>query len=244
MRPARRQLGFTIIELTLAMSFISILLLAITMTAIQAGKIYNRGIILRSVNSAGRDISDTLRRDFLQTDSRQVSVSGVDNEAVLTMSDGGNEVGGRFCLGYYTYAWNLPRVMDENLTTQGVVVDHNDKPVNFVRFVDPSASFCEPDSLGRYPRKVEATSSPTYLLKTQSNNGEVVLSIHSLSIQPIVRSDDKSDGVYRILFTLGTSKLEEIDTIDQSCKAPIDNQSNIEFCAVNQFNMVARTNGQ
>ena len=67
----RRSTGFTIIELTLAMAFISVLLLSIVMTAIQAGRIYNRGAVLRSVNQAGRDVSDTLRRDFLQTNAKR-----------------------------------------------------------------------------------------------------------------------------------------------------------------------------
>ena len=48
--------GFTLIELMLAMSFISVLLLSIAMVGIQAGKMYSRGIVLRDVNKAGRDI--------------------------------------------------------------------------------------------------------------------------------------------------------------------------------------------
>jgi prepilin-type N-terminal cleavage/methylation domain-containing protein len=58
--------GFTLIELMLAMSFISVLLLSIAMVGIQAGKMYSRGIVLRDVNQAGRDISDTIRRIFFK----------------------------------------------------------------------------------------------------------------------------------------------------------------------------------
>ena len=68
----RMKYGFTIIELTLAMAFISVLLISIVLVSIQAGKMYNRGIILRGVNQAGRDIDTVMRQDFLQTDSSQI----------------------------------------------------------------------------------------------------------------------------------------------------------------------------
>jgi prepilin-type N-terminal cleavage/methylation domain-containing protein len=69
--------GFTLIELMLAMSFISVLLLSIAMVGIQAGKMYSRGIVLRDVNQAGRDISDTIRRDFLQANAEKIDSTGL-----------------------------------------------------------------------------------------------------------------------------------------------------------------------
>ena len=47
--------GFTLIELMLAIAFISMLLLAIAAVGIQVGRIYTRGIVLRDVNQAGRE---------------------------------------------------------------------------------------------------------------------------------------------------------------------------------------------
>ena len=98
----RRSTGFTIIELTLAMAFISVLLLSIVMTAIQAGRIYNRGAVLRSVNQAGRDVSDTLRRDFLQTNATKIKTDdSAPTSPVLEIRDGGEVVSSRFCHGKY-----------------------------------------------------------------------------------------------------------------------------------------------
>ena len=76
---ARRTKGFTIVELSLAMTFVSMLLLAIAMTAIQAGSLYNKGLVLESVNQAGRDIGDMLRRDFMQANAVRIS-KGDDTE--------------------------------------------------------------------------------------------------------------------------------------------------------------------
>ena len=44
---------------------------------IQAGKMYSRGIVLRDVNQAGRDISDTVRRDFLQANAEKIDTTGL-----------------------------------------------------------------------------------------------------------------------------------------------------------------------
>lgn len=71
-RQCRRH-GFTLIELMLAMAFVSVLLLAIATIAIQAGKLYNRGLTLKSINQSGREIGDILRRDFLQANAGKIS---------------------------------------------------------------------------------------------------------------------------------------------------------------------------
>ena len=56
--------GFTLIELMLSMTFISILLVAIAVTIIQISNVYNRGITLKEVNQAGRSLSNELQRSI------------------------------------------------------------------------------------------------------------------------------------------------------------------------------------
>ena len=97
--------GFTLVELMLAMVFVSVLLLAIALTAIQSGRLYNRGTILRSINQAGRDISDNLRRDFLQANSQKINL-GADpadmSGNIIEHKSASGKTGGRICLGYYS----------------------------------------------------------------------------------------------------------------------------------------------
>ena len=107
-RQCRRH-GFTLIELMLAMAFVSVLLLAIATIAIQAGKLYNRGLTLKSINQSGREIGDTLRRDFLQANAGKIS--GNANSAVVMVQAGGADRSGRLCLGDYSYVWNVPKVV-------------------------------------------------------------------------------------------------------------------------------------
>ena len=90
--------GFTIIELLLAMTFISALLLAIALTIVQVANIYNRGIILKEVNQTSRAISDELESSLRS--SSTFSTEADDKRYV------NNQWGGRMCLGQYSYIWN------------------------------------------------------------------------------------------------------------------------------------------
>lgn len=234
--------GFTIVELMLAMAFISVLLLAIVMIAIQTGKLYSRGMTLRTVNSAGRDISTMLRKDFAQSDQRQVSAAS-STSAVIKVLDGGNEHSARFCLGAYSYLWNNPKVIDGGLTSSAVVIGPNNKPINFVRVVDPDGVMCRKDlATGRYPSKLTNAENITHLLKAHSDD-EVVLAVHSLEVKPGASVDESPDGLFTVDFTIGTSRLSEINT-SQQCKPPNDSAANVDYCAINKFNMIVRTNGQ
>lgn len=234
--------GFTIIELMLAMSFISVLLLAIAFTAIQVGKMYNRGMTLRSVNHSGRNIGDTLRRDFLQTDQRRITRPS-SSDAVIWVSDGGERMSGRFCLGYHSYLWNTPKAIDEDINTgNAVVMGPDGKPISFVRVIDEGGSLCRLQADSTYPNQLNEAGRVTHLLKPK-DKGDVILAVHSFSVRPIVWDSHAANSLYGLNFTIGTSKLGEINTTDQSCIPPSDGKSNIEFCAINNFDMIVRTNG-
>ncbi|PID33139.1 hypothetical protein CR969_02250 [Candidatus Saccharibacteria bacterium] len=233
--------GFTLIELMIAMAFVSVLLLAIAFTAIQAGRMYNRGMILRSVNQSGRDVSDMLRRDFLQSNRDQIVDVG--GNIVITVNDGPAQ-SGRFCLGRYSYLWNSADTIDNPAAVSSnpaVVYDDNGQPINFVRVIDENGSLCRQVD-GKYPNILSDPTRVTQILKTQSDQSDVVIAVHGVAIGLITDPADP-EGLYSIRLTLGTSKQSEINTADQTCKPPSDSLANLDFCAINKFEMIVRTNG-
>ncbi len=236
-----RPSGFTLIELMLAMAFISVLLLSITMTAIHVGKMYSRGATLRGINHAGRDVGDVLRRDFLQSDSRRVAQNGGDG-VVIEIQDAGEMMSGRFCLGRYSYLWNVPRVIDEKLSNTAIVRGPDSKPINFVRVIDDDGVLCK-EADGVYPNQLNHPERITNLLASPLDGDGVVLAIHSLRVDPVGATSGGSEALYRLQYTIGTSKLSELNTINQSCKPPTEEEANTEFCAINQFDTIVRTNG-
>lgn len=236
-----KQNGFTLIELMLSMAFISILILAIASVTVKIGSMYNRGLVLKTVNQAGRDIDNTIRRDFLQ--SRYLHIHKVDDtNSVIKIDAAGQMRSGRFCLGNYSYLWNAPEVLDNEIDGGEVVYGPDGNRVNFVRVADRGAMLCQADASG-YKNQLTADQDITHLLKSQSGGDEVVLSIHSMTVTPVVAAEGASEGLYRLQMTIGTSRLGELDTMIGQCKAPSDNQSNFDFCAINQFDTIVRTNG-
>ena len=236
-----RQKGFTIIELTLSMAFVSVLLLAIVMTSIQAGRIYNKGVVLESVNQASRDIGDSIRRDFMQSDAAHVSRTD-EPESVIILSEGGQPKSGRFCLGGYSYLWNYPSVLEAALageSVSGPVVKRGDTIINFVRVVDDGGSFCA-SSDGNYETNIGADRQLMSMLDEKGDQG-VVLAIHELGIEPVLANSNSSEALFRVNYTIGTSAQAEIN--GQQCRPPADSSANDQFCAINQFEMIVRTNG-
>ena len=225
--------GFTLIELMLAMTFISILLLSITMVGIQAGRMYSRGVVLRDVNQAGRDISDMFRRDFLQANVGKINITG------LRVPNNENWTTGRLCLGAHSYVWNNPKYLDDpSLLGANRLFKVDGNPINLVRVVDADGGLCKRDGSGRYPETVDMAKSSNLLRPISSGDGSI--GIHNVTLEKIT-SDSSREALYRLTFTLGTSKMSEIR--NSSCKAPDEAESNFEFCAINKFEMIVRTNG-
>lgn len=239
-----RRYGFTLIELMLAMAFVSVLLLAIATIAIQAGKLYNRGLTLKSINQSGREISDSLRRDFLQANAGKIS--GNANSAVVMVQAGGADRSGRLCLGDYSYVWNVPKVVSGEVKSgAGIITEvggpHSGRPINFARVIDPDGMLCQKnETTGAYMSTV-ATDKVTHLLKPAGSN-DVVLAIHQMKAARVA-GDSGADSLYRLEFVLGTSQLEAVNTANGTCKPPADNSENLDFCAINSFEMIVRTNG-
>ena len=65
--------GFTIIELSIALAFLAILLIAIITLTLTAGNMYVKGSTLKAMNQSWRDIEDMMRRDMLATDAAIIS---------------------------------------------------------------------------------------------------------------------------------------------------------------------------
>ena len=127
--------GFTLIELTFAIAFISVLLITVSLITNEIITIYRKGYAIKTVNAVGRDLIEDLTSSI--QDSPPASISSFcsrysANSAARNACDGdhGNDglysvyqqfyasikisstetktvpTGGIFCSGKYTYIWN------------------------------------------------------------------------------------------------------------------------------------------
>lgn len=228
--------GFTLIELMLAMSFISVLLIAIAMTVIQISNIYNRGITLKDVNQAGRSISAEIQRSVSESPAFSIE-PGPGSHYIQ------QDWGGRLCVGQYSYIWNYGKAIEDakgdtsKLNTYDAKINFtkSKEVLRFIKVLDPSSAYCLDTS-----KDIDPTGAVELL-----NVGEHNLAIHKFTIQSGLTAVDAKtkQQLYAISFTLGTNDQAALmydSGLNASCKPPGDAGSDIDYCSVNQFDMTIR----
>lgn len=221
----RRSRGFTLVELMLAMTFISMLLVAIAVSTIQIMHTYNRGLTVKAINQAGRDVGDRLKRDSL--------VTTLPNN-YLVEPDNNNGNLGRLCLGSYSYLW-----AEANSLRSGNGPKYSDtgEPIILARVPDRGAAYCQPDESGTYSRDVAKRQNGREVANELLQSVKNDLAVRNISVQPI-GSEVNSHQLYAITYILGTNEQDTIDTASQTCLPPAEMGSNYDFCAVNQFEII------
>lgn len=119
--------GFTMVELSIAMAFIAMLLIAITIITTSLVAIYQKGLSIKSVNGVGRNLIDEFTRAInaapsVDTTSICNSLAAGDiggcvgdsankfifqeQRSALDANGNSEQYNGIFCTGQYSYIWN------------------------------------------------------------------------------------------------------------------------------------------
>lgn len=217
--------GFTIVELTLAMTFISILLLAIVMLIFQIGDVYTKGMTLREVDRAGQVISSDVQRELNQ--------SGKNKDEVLSVL---KPTGGRLCVGTTVYAWNYGQFLHSS--TPGATINQRDgdasdkkSDIRFVKFAAGSGKYCEvaDQQSGQY---LPIPGDASELL----GEGVGDIAIHASTYNAVSLVGDQT--LYSITLRVGT----ETNSVNEGgaigCRPGLDVDET--RCAVNDFSFTAR----
>lgn len=231
----RQMTGFTIIELMLAMTFVTLLLLAIAGLTIHIGSLYNKGLTLKYVNESGGAISRDLQTTIASAPPFNADDSG-DTEQYKNVPDRG----GRLCLGTYSYAWNYPKALSGDpsypLYTEfkipgggGVI-----PKIRFIKTRDPSSSLCTNPATAAldYGEPVELLSE-----------GERELAITKFAIIEAARDGVSGQSLYAVDFSVGTANGSKFDVTGSECAPPSTTEQYEDFCGVNKFSVVVRANG-
>jgi prepilin-type N-terminal cleavage/methylation domain-containing protein len=225
----KRQSGFTLIELMLAMTFISFLLLAVALTTIQLSNIYNKGTTLQAVNQAGRAVSSSLQRDIAASEPFTVS-----DQAHYSGYTTGSK-GGRLCLGQISYLWNYGTTLNNPASGPGDLLTYagTNIPVRLARVIDPDGSYCKDLS------KIQVSSASATELLGDSATDLAIQPPFTLS-QPPNLASGAVQPLYSLSFVIGTNEQGTIDTSNATCVPPADDKNNWQFCAVNVFSFTTR----
>ena len=215
------QTGFTLVELMLSMTFISVMLVAIALCVIQMSTIYNRGETMRQVNQASRLLATNLQQTIGPADPALLDLSKVESH-------------GRLCTGRFTYVWNSLRPDGTEKFNNNQYAGTNTDPIRFIRISDPGGNYCELN--GGNTHIDRATAQPQELLA----EGDRSLRAHRFSVAPAMEGSVTKQQIYVFQILLGTENIQEIDTTSDSCLPPSDLASNQAYCSVNEFNLTVR----
>lgn len=234
--------GFTLIELMLAMTFISILLLTIALTIVQIANIYNRGTITKELNASSRSISTDL--DHTLRASGSFSLEPAANRYVS------KTWGGRLCTGQYSYIWNYGSALSSldpsrnqysgpatagNTVVTGGITRYE---ISLVKAPDAGAIYCTPNGSGGYPNV--SPVGAVELLRTGDHG--LVLHYFDVTTAPTAKDVLSSQELYKMTYVLGTNDLDALTgaTDQLACKGPGEDGADLNYCDVQKFTIVLR----
>lgn len=234
-----KQEGFTIVELMLAMTFIALLLIAIAMTTIQISNIYTRGITLREVNQAGQAVTSDLERTIAA--STPFTVAGPPGSTQYLS----NQDGGRLCTGEVTYAWNYGKAILQNRNAYNNRYSDNNGEIKMVRVKDSGGALCQRSGGSGTYQPINRSDATELLSVGRGGTGGRDLVVHSLSIRQVAESTGTRQALYQINVVVGTNNRSldddgQILTSSFACKPPSNQGSDINYCAVNNFELTVR----
>ncbi len=228
-RTARR--GFTIVELMLAMTAVTILLVFITMLVMNINSIYRKGIALKEVNAASRAIIDDMMRTIAGSPGQPVA-----GAMSRTLSDGGV-----FCTGSYSYVWKHATAS----RTSGSSVNNN---YNFrlMKLRDAGRAICA--GAEQISANISATEATELLSSAEMDLALYDLRIFTPTTNPVGGAGTFArQTFYSVTFTLGTLtgiNLEAGSIGREACHPPVGfGIDEFDYCAANKFNFAVRAGG-
>lgn len=269
----RNKKGFTLIELSLSLAFISILALAIALIISNAVASYRRGLTLNQINTVGMDIVDDMRAAIQGSSTREPKVedcSGIIGKAcdssdnlvsVVKKGDidgvGKVPVAGVFCTGEYSYVWNSGyaflgdsdkialRVYKSNDGDEvPISEDEEDWIPRLTKIADNSRSACAWFSLEKNQTKFRVVSTEKPIELISSQEGGNNLAIYDLSAKMSVAGVPMNSLFYSVSFILGTVQGGiNVNAAGNFCSPPNDFNSNFDYCAINKFNFAVQATG-
>ncbi|MDO4271937.1 MAG: type II secretion system protein [Candidatus Saccharibacteria bacterium] len=137
---AKREQGFTLIEITLATVFVAFIITILAATTINVIRSYNKGIRLSQINTAGQQL-----------------ISDINDKARYSQAATLNTSARRLCVGGVTYIWNTQQQIDNNSVGNNRYSDISGKAgyIRLARIDDPNGSYCA--NASSQPRSTDAS---------------------------------------------------------------------------------------
>lgn len=209
--------GFTIIEITLAMTFLAILMVSIATLIMRVTNIYQKGLAMRAINATGTEIIEDVTRTVgaasylvdIHSQDAELGGNGVmeyDNNYKLVEKyyydytvynenhNGKNfnvQYFGVLCTGDYSYIWNTARALDPDFTTKNFITVNGEK-VKMVRVYDREQTQCNKDKNGSVANLAKRNYLP------------VTINVPADNVVELINNDEMDLALYEFNITPAT----------------------------------------
>ena len=231
----KNESGFTITELTLAMSLLSILLFILVISSMGFINIYNKGLTLKRVNQSGSNISQELQANLRRSNENTKRYVG----GPLAPTTPVNGV----CTGNYSFIWSIYRGGTSPDTAAEALeydTDSGTQPLYFAKVKDDSKRMCGSAPPNPYLGDENQEFKATELL----GDGLVVrdpgTAANQGGLDVILGANGKLTTVILTLSTNGGEPILGDGTNRASCQGNSQEQS---FCALNTFVITTYSKG-
>lgn len=245
-RLAKDQRGFTITELSLAMSLLSVLMFILIISTMNFINIYNKGITLKRVDQSGANISRELQANLSRSD--QVVIRCANFEIPTPPATDcrntptGLAVG--LCAGDFSFVWSVypgGTGATNQLPIPAATLTYSDgSQVYFAKVRDPSKDMCK--NIGAKPYKGSDTSQP-YQSSELLNDGLVVrdpsIPTNKGGLDILLNPENK---LTTVIYTLSTNGGDDIIS-DGTNRATCQGGHKDAFCTLNTFVVTSYSRG-
>ena len=209
--------GFTIIEITLAMTFLAILMVSIATLIMRITNIYQKGLAMRAINATGTEIIEDITRTVgaasylvdIHSQDAELGGNGVmeyDNNYKLVEKyyydytvynenhNGKNfnvQYFGVLCTGDYSYIWNTARALDPDFTAKNFITVNGEK-VKMVRVYDREQTQCNKDKNGSVANLAKRNYLP------------VTINVPADNVVELINNDEMDLALYEFNVTPAT----------------------------------------
>lgn len=209
--------GFTIIEITLAMTFLAILMVSIATLIMRITNIYQKGLAMRAINATGTEIIEDITRTVgaasylvdIHSQDAELGGNGVmeynnnyklvekyyyDYTVYNENHNGKNfnvQYFGVLCTGDYSYIWNTARALDPDFTTKNFITVNGEK-VKMVRVYDREQTQCNKDKNGSVANLAKRNYLP------------VTINVPADNVVELINNDEMDLALYEFNVTPAT----------------------------------------
>lgn len=265
----RHKNGFTIIETTLSMAFISVLLVMTTFLIIQMSSIYQKTLTVKAVNSTAQELIEDMTRHIrastiISTTAKCSMISDTsrpdcEKDAAFKYiyrqyeHDFGDGVSvptnGIFCSGLYSYIWNTGYAFKRDTGKSFRAVINGNPDYRLVRAFDPGGELCMSNVNGNTYEYSPSIISPSYSVSEPEellSTSESDLAVYDLRFFHPARHAYSGQAFYAGTFILATLQGDvDIMSSGEYCKGSKDAMfDEFTYCALNKYNFAAQATGE